>query len=383
MSNPDFIPFAKPAIGDDEIAAVVKTLEGGWLTMGPRTQEFQLAFAEAAGAKRAVAVNSCTAALHLALVTHDIGPDDEVIVPSLTFAATANVVEHVGATPVFADVEEDSWNVSVATLEAALSTRTRAVICVHFAGLPCDLEPIRTFCEERKLVLVEDAAHAAGATYRGRPIGADTAAACFSFYANKNMTTGEGGMLTTDDEAIADRAETLRLHGMSRDAWKRYSAKGKWRYDIVEPGFKCNTTDLNSALGLVQLQRLESFTEVRARLVEAYRAELNDVPWIEFQATAPSGSHSAHHLCAARIGRRGGPDREAVMQALRDAGVGSSVHFSPLHLMSHYSNKYGYERGSLPTTEALGDQLLSLPLFVGLQDSALERVVAALQSVSA
>lgn len=370
--------FAAPSIGEEEIAEVVATLREGWVTTGPRTLAFERAFAEHAGVEFARAVSSCTAALHIRLVSMGVGPGDDVVLPSLTFAATGNVVEHVGARPVFADVDEMTWNVTPRTVEEALTPRTKVVVMVHYAGLPCPIAPIKELCESRGIQVMEDAAHAVGARHAGRPIGSHTEGVSFSFYANKNMTTGEGGMLTTSDPDLARRFETLRLHGMSKDAWKRYSAGGSWRYDILEPGYKCNMSDIQAALGLVQLRRLESFIERRNLLVDRYRRKLEGVDCVRFQSRAPDGDRHAYHLAAVRLIReKGAPPREQVINALTARSIPFSVHFIPLHTMSHYRAKHPETR--LPTTEALGEELLSLPLYPDMTEEQVDLVSSGLR----
>ncbi len=382
--SPPPIPFFKPSIDDQEIEAVVATLRSGWVTMGPRTAEFEQAFQRYCGAEHAKALNSCTAGLHLALLALGVGSEDEVVTSSLTFAATANVICHVGAKPVFAEIDPETWNITAATIEPRLTERTRAVIAVHYAGLPCDLAPIRELCTRRGIALIEDAAHAAGARYRGRPIGADADAAAFSFYANKNMTTGEGGMLTTRSQEVADAVHRMRLHGMSKDAWRRYTNTGTWRYDVVTAGFKYNTTDINAALGLVQLQKLDSFIEARAKIAAQYREALSDVAFVRFQATAHPEDTPAHHLVAVRLdSSRGAPDRERVMEHFRARNIAYSVHFQPMHLMSFYRERWGHQEGDLPVTEAISSELLSLPLYPGMTEEQINRVVDALRTVAA
>lgn len=380
MADEEFLPFAIPTIGDDEIREVVETLRAGWITTGPRTHAFERAFAEYVGVPHARAVNSCTAALHIALVAQGVGPGDEVVTSALTFAATGNVIDQVGARPVFAEVEEATLNVSAATLAPRLSEQTKAVILVHYAGLPCDIEPVRALCAERGIAVIEDAAHAVGARHRGKPIGSHSDAVAFSFYANKNMTTGEGGMLTTPSADFAHRVESLRLHGMSRDAWKRYSVEGSWRYDILEAGFKYNLNDIGAALGLVQLKRLEEFTARRNALAELYRARLSRLDGLAFQAVAPREDRHAYHLFVVRLSaQRGTPSRDRVIEVFRAHNIGFSVHFIPLHTMTHYRERWGWKVGDLPVTERLGEELLSLPLFPSMKDGDVDRVCRAVE----
>lgn len=379
-----FLPFAAPSIGEDEIAAVSQVLREGWVTSGPKTQAFERAFADYVGVPFARAVNSCTAALHIMLVASGVGPGDEVVIPSLTFAATGNVVDHVGARPVFADVDPATLNVTRETVEAAITAKTRAVIVVHYAGLAVQLDEIAELCRARGILLLEDAAHAAGTHYKGRPIGSHTDGVSFSFYANKNLTTGEGGMLTARSPELARRFESLRLHGMSRDAWKRYTATGSWRYDIEEAGFKYNLGDIASAIGLVQLARLESFITRRNELATRMRKRLAALPGLEFQSFAPAGDRHAYHLFVVRLSTaRGTPDRDAVMKSLAENRIGYSVHFIPLHTMSFYRERCRPPAGALTTTEKVADELLSLPLYPAMTDADADRVCSAVEAAFA
>src|SRR5579885_1257488 len=264
-----FLPYCLPLIGEEEIAEVVDSIRGGWVTTGPKVKRFEDNFARYVGAKHAIAVSSCTAGLHIALKALDIGPGDDVIVPTLTFCATANVVAHLGATPVLVDVNEH-YHLSIEAAARAITCRTRAIVPVHYAGQPCDLEEVGELARRRGIEVVEDAAHAAGAEYHGRKIGTHSRAVAFSFYATKNMTTGEGGMLTTNDDRLAARMRLLSLHGMSRDAWKRYSESGSWYYEVTEPGYKCNMTDIQGALGIHQLRRLDGFIARRREIARRY-----------------------------------------------------------------------------------------------------------------
>ena len=380
MTDFPFLPFALPSIGDDEIREVVEVMRSGWLTTGAKTAAFEAAFAAYVGVPHARALSSCTAALHVALVAAGIGEGDEVVVPSLTFAATANVVDQVGARPVFAEVDDLTLDVTAETLAERIGPKTRAVIPVHYAGLPCDLTALRALCDARGLLLIEDAAHAVGAMHRGDKIGSHGDLVAFSFYANKNLTTGEGGMLTTRSEDLARRIETLRLHGMSKDAWKRYSAEGSWRYDILEAGFKYNLPDLCAAIGLVQLRRLEELTARRNRLAAFYRSALADLPGLKLQAQAPEGDRHAYHLFVVRLSKkRGTPSRDEAIRALASRRIGFSVHFIPLHTMTHYRERWGTRVGDLPVTERVAEELLSLPLYPDMTDADADRVVGAVR----
>jgi dTDP-4-amino-4,6-dideoxygalactose transaminase len=369
------VPFHRPSIGPEEEAEVLATLRSGWLTTGPRTKQFERDFASYVGAKHAVGLSSCTAALHLALLTSGVEPGDEVITSPITFAATANVIEHVGARPVFVDVESATLNIDPGLVEGAISSRTRAIVPVHFAGHPCDMRGILEIADRQGISVVEDAAHAVGASYGGRKIGSIGRATAFSFYATKNMTTGEGGMLTTDDDSLADRARILSLHGISRDAWKRYTAEGYRHWDILEPGFKYNMFDLQAALGLHQLAKLDGFIEHRRRWVERYDAAFADVPHVR-PLECRADVRCAHHLYVLRFDVDAlGMRRDRIMSILQAQGVGIGVHFRPVHLHPYYRDKYGYRPGTLPVAERAGDRCVSLPLFPTLTEAEVDQVI--------
>ncbi|MGD2164530.1 MAG: DegT/DnrJ/EryC1/StrS family aminotransferase [Anaerolineae bacterium] len=377
----EFLPFNRPDIGQGEIDELTETLRSGWLTTGPRTKEFERRFAEYVGVRQAIAVNSCTGGLHVALAAADVGPGDEVIVPTMTFCATTNVVIHVGATPVLVDVEPDTLNMDARSLEAAITARTKAAIPVHLYGHPCDMEQIGRIAKAHDLLLVEDAAHAVGAEWQGRRIGAIGAATVFSFYATKNLTTGEGGMITTDDEEYADRMRIWVLHGISRDAWKRYSAEGSWYYEVTAPGFKYNLTDLQSALGLHQLARIETMTQRRAAIAARYRAGLCDLPEIELPVVRGDIRH-AWHLYPIRIRPELlSIDRAVFIERLKDEGIGTSVHFIPLHRQPYYRVRYGLQAADFPVADAAYERLISLPLYTRMTDEDVDDVVEAVRRV--
>jgi perosamine synthetase len=375
------IAFYRPTVTEAEIAEVVDTLRSGWLTMGPKTQRFEQAFAERVGAAHAVAVSSATAGLHLGLDAMELEPGDEVLVPTITFAATGATVIHAGGKPVLVDCEPDTMNLDVADAARKCGPRTRAIVPVHLAGHPCDMDAIAALARDRGLRVMEDAAHALPAAYRGRSIGSISELTVFSFYATKNMTTGEGGMVVTGDAELADRIRMRRLHGMSRDAWKRYRADGSWRYDVAYPGFKYNMTDVNAAIGLVQLSRLAELQERRLAIVERYRAALADCAEIELPTCRPEVEH-AWHLFAVRMHHdRLRIHRDQVISELAAAGIGTSVHFIPLHVHSYYREKLGYTDEVLPEATKQWDRMISLPLYPGLSDADVDRVAATLVSV--
>lgn len=384
-----YIPFARPSITEREKAAVLEVLDSGWLTTGARTKEFEQRFAERVGVAHAIAMNSATAALHLALEALGVGPDDEVIVPTWTFAASAEVVAYLGARPVLVDIDRRTLNATPDAIMAALTPRTRAVIAVHVAGLPVEISRLVELLEPRGVAVVEDAAHAFPSRIdgpTGRYVGTIGRAGAYSFYATKTITTGEGGMLVTDDDAIASRARIMSLHGISRDAWNRYTASGSWYYEIEEAGYKYNMTDIAAALGIVQLDRADELLMARRKLAAAYTARLAAPPFeelIELPADAPDGSH-AWHLYIIRLALdRLTVDRGEVIDRLKELGIGTSVHFIPLHLHPYYRRRWGYTAQDLPVATMEYERAISLPIWPGMSATDVDRVVEGLSSVLA
>jgi dTDP-4-amino-4,6-dideoxygalactose transaminase len=373
------VGFAPPAIGEAEIQEVVATLRSGWLSTGPRVHEFERAFAEYIGVPHAIAVNSCTAALHLSLLAAGIGPGDEVVTTPLTFCATANVIVHTGATPRFADIDPVTWNLSVARTAETVTSRTRALIPVHYAGRPVDVAGFREVSQRHGLVLVEDAAHCVEGVTAGAKIGATADLTCFSFYATKNLTTGEGGMLTTASDTWAYIVRTASLHGMSRDAWSRYGAGGTPHYDVVMPGYKYNMMDLQAAIGLHQLERLGDHLKRREAIWRMYDEGLSDLP-LTRPAPIASGDVHARHLYTILVGPESGWSRDGLMAALREDGISTSVHFTALHLHSFYAERFNLTRGMFPVAELVSDRTLSLPLSAGMTDGQVAQVVGAVRS---
>ena len=376
----EFLPFSPPLIGEEEISEVVDALRSGWITTGPRTKRFETEFAGFLGAPGALALNSCTAALHTALVTLGVGPGDEVITTPMTFAASVNVIEHVGARPVLVDVEPDTLNIDPAEIAMHLTPRTKAIIPVHFAGHPVELDSVVELARRHGAAVLEDAAHALPARYRGRRIGAGRNPVAFSFYATKNLTTGEGGMLTGDQEML-DRARVVSLHGMSRDAWKRYDKGGKWQYDVLLPGFKYNMTDIQAALGLWQLRKLERFDARRREVVAQYTSAFADEAALVPPTARPEVDHAWHLYVlrlrpeALRIGR------DQFIEELGKRNIGTSVHFIPIHLHPFYREKYGFRPDSFPIAHANYLRMLSLPLNLRLSDQDVADVIAAVLDV--
>jgi dTDP-4-amino-4,6-dideoxygalactose transaminase len=379
-----FLPFARPSISEEELEAVVDSLKSGWLTTGPKTREFEEEFANYVGAKHAIAVNSCTAALHLSLVGLDIGPGHEVITTPLTFCSTVNVIVHQGATPVLCDIEPETYNLDPGLVEEAIGENTKAVIPVHYAGLPCDMERIADLARENRLDVIEDAAHAAGSRYSpGDRVGScsNSRTACFSFYAIKNLTTGEGGMVTTNDTSIAERIRLNSLHGISKDAWNRYTAKGSWYYEVVSPGFKYNMTDIQAALGLVQLKRLEQFIATRTEYSSIYDEVFSDMDEV---VTPPEGVNSLHsrHLYPIRIlTEKLTIDRNNFIEELRRKNIGTSVNFIPVHLHPYYRTRFGWKPGDFPVAEKIFEGLVSLPLYPAMTRADVQYVARSVRDI--
>ena len=360
----DWMPFCVPDISDAEVQAVSDTVRSGWWAKGPRTIEFEKRFAEYVGAKYCLGVNSCTAALHLALMTQGIGPGDEVITTPLTFASSANTILHVGATPVFADIDPETGLIDPREIEKKITDKTRAVVPVHYAGLAADIGEIGRLCDRYGLFLSEDAAHAVETRYNGELIGHHPkGAVSYSFYATKNLACGEGGALVTDDEEVYKKACVLSCHGMSAGSWNRYGKSGSWRYDIEEPGFKYNMFDIQAGLALAQLARMDDMQRRRFEAVDVYEEAFRDVPQLRLQKT-PDYCHHSRHLYILRIV----PEmltisRDQFIEELKARNVGVSVHFIALHTMSAYTKRYGYKPEDFPKAYAFSESEISLPMY--------------------
>jgi len=375
------IPFVKVQLDDDDVAAVEAVLRSGWLTTAGQTRALEAELAEYTGARFVNAVNSATAAMHLALAAWDLGPGDEVITTPYTFTATANVVIHTGATPVLVDVCEADANIDPELVERAITPRTKVILPVHIAGHPCDMDALMEIGRRRGVKVLEDAAHAIGTLYKGRPIGSVSDAAAFSFYANKTMTTGEGGALATDDEQLSARVRKLTLHGMSKDAYNRYGAGGTWRYDIEEFGFKDNLTDIAAALGRTQLQKLETFIEKRTRVAQRYFANLRDEEHLILPVFSEAHRHP-WHLFMVRVKNESSPvPRDEVINQLAERGIGTSVHFIPLHYHSAYQKLGRWKQGDFPVAERFFDGEISLPMYPEMTDAEVDDVCAALREI--
>lgn len=375
------IPFFLPVIGEEEIQAVVETLRSGWLTTGPRTKQFEQQFAERIGVRHALAVNSATSALHLALEAVGVGPGDEVIVPTLTFASTAEVVVHLGARPVLADCLPDTLNIDPEKIEEKITSRTKAVVPVHYGGQPCEMDRILEIANERKLRVIEDAAHALPARYHGRAIGTIGDVTCFSFYANKTITTGEGGMIATDNDDLADRMRIMSLHGISRDAWKRFSAEGSWYYEVLAPGYKFNMTDIAASLGVHQLARCDQFWDLRRERVEWYMTGLADVLEVALPSVIPDVEHAWHLFVIQLATERLRIDRNEFIKRLNAAGIGTSVHYTPLHMHPYYRDKWGYQPGDLPVAQSVYNRIISLPLHPRLSRADTDFVIDTVRQI--
>lgn len=377
-----FLPFHRALIEAEETAAVMEVLQSGWLTTGPRVKQFEAAFAKFVGASHAVAVSSCTAALHLALHAIGLQQDDEVILPTMTFASSGETILYFGAKPVLVDCAPDSFHMDASLIERAITPRTKAILPVHYSGFASELDSIMDIAGRHNLKVIEDAAHSLPSRFKGKTIGTIGDISCFSFYATKTVTTGEGGMVTTENPDYADRIRILSLHGISRDAWKRYSAEGSWRYDIEDVGYKYNLTDLQAAIGIAQLQKCESMLARRAALASRYSDSLcaSDA---YITPSVPAHVEHAWHLYVLQVNEAAlTVTRDRVIEELRQRGIGSSVHFIPLHLHPLYQQRLGYQTGQFPNAERSFSAAISLPLFPGLTFHEQDRVIEALHDVA-
>lgn len=375
--NQAFLPFSRPSIGDEEVAAVEQVLRSGWITTGPKNQELEQQFAAYVGCKHAVALSSATGGMHIALLALGIGPGDEVITPSQTWVSTANMICLLGATPVFVDVDRDTLMTDAVAIEAAITPRTKAIIPVHYAGAAFDLDPLYALADKHGIAVIEDAAHSAGTRYRGRAIGAQ-GTAIFSFHAIKNMTCAEGAMFVTDDQKLADRVRMLKFHGLGVDAYDRLTGGRKPQAQVGEPGFKYNLADINAAIALVQLQRLEAINAKRTELAQAYLQRLEGLPVQPLSMPTYPQQH-AWHLFILRIDpERCGMDREAFMKALQEQNIGTGIHFIATHLHTYYRQRFPGVH--LPNTEWNSARLCSIPLFPDMTPDDVERVVGAIET---
>ena len=375
----DFLPFARPDIGEEEIAEVLDSLRSGWLTTGPKTKRFEQDFAAFIGNNvEAVAVNSATAGLHLALEAIGIGPGDEVITTPYTFTATAEVIRYLGADPIFVDIDPETFNLDPAGIESAVTARTRAIIPVHFAGLACDMDAILAIARRHDLRVIEDAAHALPATCNGKLVGTlESDATVYSFYATKTITTGEGGMIVTANSEIAARCRTMRLHGISRDPFERYtSTKPAWHYEVVAPGFKYNMTDLAASLGIQQLKKAWQFQRKRTDMAARYDEAFKALP-VKLPPGASDNDVHAWHLYVLRLADDAGISRDRFIEMMSEKGIGCSVHFIPLHLHPYWRDRYGLKPEDFPNALRAYEKAVSLPLYTKMTEKDTERVIAA------
>jgi len=376
-----WVPFHRPEITEDEIQSVVATLRSGWLTTGSKVKRFEEQFAGYLGCRHAVAVNSGTAALHLALDAVGIKEGDEVIVPTMTFAATAEVVFYLKAKPVLVDCRPDTLNIDPEQIENAITSKTRAIIPVHFGGQPCEMDRILEIARQYKVKVIEDAAHALPASYRDKKVGAIGDITCFSFYATKTITTGEGGMATTENSEWAERMRMMSLHGISHDAWKRYTKEGSWYYEILNPGFKYNLTDIAAAIGIEQLKKCDEFRKAREKIAKIYDTSFADLEEIQTPVRRSSPEHAWHlyvielNLDHLQI------TRNQFIDALREEQIGTSVHFIPLHLHPYYRDKFGYHPSDFPNASSAFERIVSLPIYPRMTEADVESVIGAVRKI--
>lgn len=370
-----YVQFHKPLITDDEISEVVDTLRSGWLSMGPKTLKFEEEFNSYIGSKRSVSVNSWTAAGHLVMEAIGLKPGDEVIVPTMTFPATAEIVCYFGAKPVILDVEKDTLNISPEAIEKAITPKTKAIIPVHFAGQPCDMDEILDIAERKNLRVMEDAAHALPSFYKGRKVGTIAETTCYSFYATKTLTTGEGGMICTKNDEIAERCKVMRLHGIDRDAWNRYSESGSWYYQVIAPGHKYNLTDLAAAIGLAQLPKLDRMNEDRKWIAEKYIDGFRNNELVETLTIRPDRITS-WYLFPIRLILEGLTiDRNRFIEEMKMQGVGAGVHFLPVHRHKYYAETFNLSPNDYPVIEDVFPRLISLPIYPGMTDWQVDKVI--------
>lgn len=359
------IPFGAPVVEKEEIKEVINTLQSGWIGTGPKCQKFEKDFAKYTGAKYALAVNSCTAALHLSLLVSDIDSGNEVITTPLTFAATVNAIKHVGAKPVLVDIDSNTLNINPYLIEKKITSKTRAIIPVHFGGLPCVMDKIKKLAKKHNLIIIEDAAHATGAKYKGNKIGNLGNLTCFSFYANKNITTSEGGMITTNNRQLAEKIKILRLHGLSTGAWKRYKSKKLILSKIIYPGYKYNMTDIQASLGIHQLKKLEKFLKIREKYAKIYDSVFSKLDYLYLQHRPSNIKSDRHALCLYVLildSSKFKLSRNKIVDKLRTKGIGAAIHYGTIHLHPFYKKDLSYHVGDFPISERVSNSIISLPL---------------------
>lgn len=375
----NYLVFGQPIIEKEEIDEILDSLNIGWIGTGPKVARFESDFKEYIGAPHAIAVSSCTAGLHLSVLAMGVTAQDEVIIPSMTFAATANAVIHVGAKPVFVDVSDDEMTIDVEDVKRKITAKTKAIIPVHFAGRACRIDDIEKIADEYNLKIIHDAAHAVETEFQGKKIGAFRNISNFSFYVTKNITTVEGGMITTDNEELTQKLKIYALHGMSKDAWKRFSDDGYKHYEIIYPGYKYNMTDLQAAIGIQQLKKVDHFAKRRKEIWDFYKNELKDLPLILPPEPAPNTKHAYHLFTILVDTNKTSLTRDELIQKLHLLKIGTGVHYIALHLQPYYQKTYGYKRGDFPNAEFISDRTLSIPFSAKLSDEDVTDVVNALK----
>lgn len=373
--NKDFLLFHKPFISDEEVNEIIDTVRSGWLSMGPKTIRFENEFNAYIGSKKSIAVSSWTAAGHLTLEAYGLKPGDEVIVPTMTFPATAEIVCYFGAKPVIIDVDEFTLNISLEAIEKAITPKTKAIIPVHYGGQPCDMDEILELAQKNNLKVIEDAAHSLPATYKGRKIGTISDVTCFSFYATKTLSTGEGGMICTKDDELAERCEVMRLHGINRNAWKRYTESGSWYYEVVAPGFKYNFTDLQASLGIPQLKKVDMMWESRKHIAEKYTEALKANELITLHGIKDD-RESSWHLFPIKLNlEKLKINRAQLIDEMRKCNIGLGVHFMPVHQHIYYKDTFNLRDEDYPIAASVFPRLVSLPIYPGMRDEHVDRVI--------
>lgn len=376
-----YLVFGSPLIGDEEILEVSLSMRSGWVGTGPKVKKFEEMFENYKHCRHAIAVSSCTAALHLSLLVLEIMPGDEVITTPLTFAATANSIVHVGGKPVFADVQLETMNINPVDVEKKITKKTKAVIPVHFAGRPCEMDALVELAKRHRLYVVEDAAHAIESSYKGKPIGTIGDLGCFSFYVTKNLTTVEGGMVVTDQDRWADRIKSLALHGLTEDAWERFSDEGFKHYQVVSAGFKYNLTDIQASIGIHQLEKIEAHAQRRKEIWERYNQSFRELPLILPTPVPPEHRHALHLYTPLLNLDEVKCTRDEFLQALHKENIGAGIHYISLHLHPFYQKTYGYRRGDFPKAEFISDRTFSLPFSAKLTDQDVEDVIDAVKKI--
>ncbi len=378
----DFLPFTTPCLDQDVLDSAMACLKSGWIATGPRVQQFESDLKNYTGAPHVIAVNSATSGLHLALLSCDIGEGDEVITTPLTFVSTVNSIVHAGATPVFVDLEETTYNMNISKIEKAITPKTKAIMPVHMTGLSVDLDPLYELAKKYNLRIIEDAAHAIGTSYKNKKIGSFGDIQIYSFHPCKNMTTAEGGALAVHDEETAKKMRVMRFHGIDKDAWDRYGKKGNQALNVIAPGYKYNMSDLQASIGIPQLKKLDNYNAKRQELAARYHEAFKG--WSEFErpGNAPYDNENPFHIYAILVNEgASGLNRDTLMQALKEENIGTGLHFPAIHLFPYYKSTYGFKRGDFPRAETVSDGIMSLPLFPHMTYEQQDRVIFALKKI--